>query len=272
MDAKAHLRTLVGTTIHTIGHGRPNRILAIDGTDVIVATGRSPAGQRVAIAEVQAALDMLERTDDLLIDKKVVGYRSAFIGAVLGTLPGAITSTRPRRVRLERRGTTEPGMSDVLPDLIAPNLRVVFTGTAVGAASARAGAYYAGPGNAFWPTLHAIGLTPRRLPPHEYGTLLDFGIGLTDVCKIASGSDREVGRGGFDVPRFLAVLQANRPRIVAFNGKQAARIVLDRQVSYGRQPELLADAAVWVLPSTSAAARGYWDIAPWRQLANDAAT
>ena len=54
-------------------------------------------------------------------------------------------------------------MGNVLPDLIAPNLRIVFTGTAVGSASAHAGAYYAGPGNAFWPTLHAVGLTPRLL-------------------------------------------------------------------------------------------------------------
>lgn len=102
MDARAHLNALVGNTIHTIGQGRPNRIVAVDGADVVVATTQSPNGQRIAIAEVQAAMDMLERTGDLLIDKKIVGYRSAFIGAVLATLPGAIVSTRPRRVRLER--------------------------------------------------------------------------------------------------------------------------------------------------------------------------
>lgn len=102
MDARAHLNTLVGKTIHTVAQGRPNRIVAIDGAQVVVATTQSPNGQRIAIAEVQAAMDMLERTGDLLIDKKIVGYRSAFIGAVLATLPGAIVSTRPRRVRLER--------------------------------------------------------------------------------------------------------------------------------------------------------------------------
>ena len=102
VDARAHLNTLVGKTIHTIGQGRPNRIVAIDGAGVVVATLQSPNGQRIAIAEVQAAMDMLERTRDLLIDKKIVGYRSAFIGAVLATLPGAVVSTRPRRVRLER--------------------------------------------------------------------------------------------------------------------------------------------------------------------------
>jgi TDG/mug DNA glycosylase family protein len=161
-------------------------------------------------------------------------------------------------------------MSNVLPDLVAPNLRILFTGTAVGSASAHARAYYAGPGNAFWPTLHAVGLTPRRLAPNEYRTLLDFGIGLTDVCKVASGSDQEVGGDRFDVPRLLALVEASRPRIVAFNGKRSATVVLGRPVGYGRQPDELADAAVCVLPSTSAAARGYWDISVWQQLAVDA--
>ncbi len=101
VDARAHLNTLVGKTIHTIGQGQQNRILAVDG-EVVVATDQSPSGQRVAIAEVQAALDRLKRTGDLLIDKKIVGYRSALIGAVLATLPGAVGSTRPRRVRLDR--------------------------------------------------------------------------------------------------------------------------------------------------------------------------
>lgn len=163
-------------------------------------------------------------------------------------------------------------MSNVLPDLIAPDLRIVFTGTAVGTASAHARAYYAGPGNAFWPTLHTVGLTPRLLAPSQYRTLLDFGIGLTDVCKVASGSDQEVGGDRFDVPRFLALVETNRPGIVAFNGKRSASVVLERPVGYGRQPESLADAQVWVLPSTSAAARGYWDISIWQQLADCAGT
>ena len=39
-------------------------------------------------------------TGDLLIDVPNVGHRSAFIGAVLRTLPGAEASTGPRRIRL----------------------------------------------------------------------------------------------------------------------------------------------------------------------------
>ncbi len=65
---------------------------------------------------------------------------------------------------------------------------------------ARVGAYYAGPGNYFWPTLHAIGLTPRQLSPTEFPLLLEWGIGLTDACKTALGSDREIPLAVFDAP------------------------------------------------------------------------
>lgn len=103
MDARAHPAGLVGKTIHTIGQEKPNRILAIGGTDVIVATDKSLAGQPVPIAEIQTAIEILERDSDVRLDVKTVGYRSAFIGAVLATLPEAIVSTNPRRVRLARR-------------------------------------------------------------------------------------------------------------------------------------------------------------------------
>jgi TDG/mug DNA glycosylase family protein len=155
----------------------------------------------------------------------------------------------------------------VLPDVIQSGLRVVFCGTAVGGRSARLGAYYAGPGNQFWPILNRIGLTPTRLAPAEYPRLLEYGIGLTDVCKTSSGSDHGVGTDGFDVPRLTALLESHRPCLLAFNGKAAAKAVLGRPVDYGLQPERVAGARVFVLPSTSGAARGAWDEERWRELA-----
>ena len=155
----------------------------------------------------------------------------------------------------------------MLPDVLEPGLDLVLCGTAPGAASARAGAYYAGPGNAFWPTLHAVGLTPVRLLPAEFARLPEFGIGLTDIAKTTSGSDVEVGRAGFDVPRLEAAVAATGAALLAFNGKNAAGAALGRVPGYGPQPETLGDAAVWVLPSTSGAARRFWDLGPWEELA-----
>jgi TDG/mug DNA glycosylase family protein len=156
--------------------------------------------------------------------------------------------------------------ADVLPDLLRPGLRLVFCGTAAGTASAKAKAYYAGPGNAFWETLYATGLTPTLLSPGEFGRLPEFGIGLTDLCKVRHGSDAEVGTVEFDVDGLQARIAAAEPGLLAFNGKNAARGALERAVEFGPQPEQIGGAEVWVLPSTSGAARRFWDSEPWQEL------
>lgn len=157
-------------------------------------------------------------------------------------------------------------MADVLPDILRPGLRLVFCGTAAGTASAKAGAYYAGPGNSFWATLHAVGLTPEQLKPAEFARLTEFGIGLTDICKVRHGSDEEVGTIEFDVAGLEQKIAVAEPANLAFNGKNAARGALERDVVYGLQEERLAGATLWVLPSTSGAARRFWNIEPWREL------
>ncbi len=156
----------------------------------------------------------------------------------------------------------------VLPDVLAPELSVVFCGTAAGRASARVGAYYAGPGNRFWDILFSLDITPDRLRPDEFHRVLEYGIGLTDIAKTASGSDAEIPRGVYDVAGFVEKMQFYMPRAIAFNGKNAAKTYLGRSsVDYGQQPETLAGAVLFVLPSTSGAARGWWDEECWRDVA-----
>lgn len=158
----------------------------------------------------------------------------------------------------------------VLPDVLAPGLEVVFCGTAPGTRSAREGAYYAHPGNYFWRTLFEIGLIPRRLAAPEFRDVLQFGIGLTDVAKHHFGSDSELPRGAFDAMALRRKLARYRPRIVAFTSKNAARAGLalgSRDMAYGEQPVTLAHSRVFVLPSPSGQARGFWNIEPWRRLA-----
>jgi TDG/mug DNA glycosylase family protein len=162
--------------------------------------------------------------------------------------------------------------SDILPDVLRPGLRVVFCGTAAGTASMKAGAYYAGPGNKFWRTLHAIGLTPGLLQPHRFAELLDHGIGLTDLSKTAFGADIELPPGSFDIARFSASIAAAAPKILAFNGVKAARAFLGVKrgpVAYGVWPLAATPGMprIAVLPSTSGAANKTWSIGPWRELA-----
>ena len=158
--------------------------------------------------------------------------------------------------------------SEILPDVLAPDLRVVFCGVAPGRVSAARRAYYAGPGNKFWPMLHRTGLTPRLFALREYPDVLALGIGLTDVCKTAFGADHELARDAFDAAGFLAKMQQFRPRAIAFNGKFAATTALGvKAIAYGRQPELAHGAAMFVLPSPSGRAVRFWDERFWFELA-----
>ena len=161
--------------------------------------------------------------------------------------------------------------SHVLPDVLAPGLRIVFCGTAAGSESARRQAYYAHPQNRFWRTLHEAGLTPRQLAPAEYALAPSFGLGLTDLAKHASGMDRELPAGalGRDAQAALrAKIEAHAPLILAFTSLTAGRRFLSRaDARVGVQPERIGETAIWVLPSPSPTAGWNFDIAPWRALA-----
>ena len=155
----------------------------------------------------------------------------------------------------------------MLPDVLDDNLTVVFCGTAVGKRSAEVSAYYAGPGNKFWRMVHQIGLTPRQLRPDEYPELRSFGVGLTDLVKTKSGSDVDLAKSDFGVQVFEERIRQFGPKILCFNGKKAAKVILARNdVDNGLLPKALGQTKLFVAPSTSGAANGYWDESHWRSL------
>ena len=62
-NARSLLRSLTGQEVSTVT-GRLNRVLRLDGGDVIVATKRSPAGTAVPIQIVQSGLDRLQEAGE----------------------------------------------------------------------------------------------------------------------------------------------------------------------------------------------------------------
>lgn len=156
----------------------------------------------------------------------------------------------------------------MLNDLLAADLKIVFCGTAAGEVSAVRSQYYAGPGNKFWRTLYRIGLTPRLLLPAEYKELLDYGIGLTDVVKGQAGGDAFIDFGRSDREGLRQKVLNFSPAVLAFNGKKAGQIFLGRtKVDYGVQAEQVGGSRIFIAPSTSGAANGYWNVDYWHELA-----
>lgn len=167
-------------------------------------------------------------------------------------------------------GKTQPGY--IIPDLLMPGLRLVFCGSALGFESARQRAYYARPGNKFWPTLHAVGLTPHRFKPTDYAALLDLGIGLTDINKTQFGNDTDLAAQHDDVAGLAAKIEQYQPAILAFTAKRPAQVFLRESFglkappAYGLQERRVGKTRLFVLPSPSGRAGSFWDIGPWQEL------
>jgi len=159
----------------------------------------------------------------------------------------------------------------VLPDLLTPNLKIVFCGTAASDISAREGAYYANPTNYFWRTLHNIDLTPYQLEPKEFPKLLDYRIGLTDIAKLAQGNDAGLKKDDFDRETLREKILKYQPQFLAFTSKKGASEFFQKstgKIHYGLQDAVLGKTRFWVLTSPSGAARGYWDESIWQALAD----
>jgi TDG/mug DNA glycosylase family protein len=146
------------------------------------------------------------------------------------------------------------GVPKPLPDLVAPDLDVLFCGINPSLVSAARGHHFARPGNRFWPALHLAGLTPRRLTPDEDGELLRYGLGVTNLVDRPTRAAAELTRAELRAGSVaLAELVARyRPRVLAVLGITAWRAGFDRPgATAGRQPERIGGADTWVVPNPS---------------------
>jgi TDG/mug DNA glycosylase family protein len=144
--------------------------------------------------------------------------------------------------------------SDV-PDVLAPDLRLVFVGINPGRVSAAARAHFANPRNDFWRLLHAARLTSRLYGPNEQFALLEEGIGVTNAAYRTTPGSGDLRRADFagSEERLFRLARDLRPRVMAFVGKEAYRGVFGVRPELGVQPRILVDAGLFVLPSTSPA-------------------
>jgi TDG/mug DNA glycosylase family protein len=168
-----------------------------------------------------------------------------------GTIPAVPTPPAPRRpTRAELLAAVDREVRDV----IGPGLRVLFCGINPGLYTAYTGHHFAGPGNRFWPTLHAAGFTDRLLHPSEEHLLLPLGYGVTNVVARATATAAELAPEEFVAGgRALArKVRRHRPRVLAVLGVGAYRTGFARpKAALGEQPDRIGDTRVWVLPNPS---------------------
>ncbi len=141
-----------------------------------------------------------------------------------------------------------------VPDILAPNLRVLFCGINPSLYSAAVGHHFARPGNRFWATLHLAGFTDRRLAPTEDDDLLKYGYGVTNIVDRATARADELTRDELIAgwQQLSVKVQQCHPQFLAVLGISAYRTAFHRpKAKLGRQDEALHDAVIWVLPNPS---------------------
>jgi TDG/mug DNA glycosylase family protein len=152
------------------------------------------------------------------------------------------------------RGVRARAARGKVPDVIAPNLRVLFCGINPGLYSARVARHFARPGNRFWKTLHLAGFTDPVWGADEQRRLLDVGCGITNLVARETASADELAAeeliaGGRALTRKV---RRYRPAWVAVLGVTAYRTAFAQpKARVGRQQAQLVNAGLWVLPNPS---------------------
>jgi TDG/mug DNA glycosylase family protein len=142
----------------------------------------------------------------------------------------------------------------VLEDVIAPDLKVLFSGINPGLYSAATGHHFARPGNRFWPALHGGGFTPRLFKPSEQALLPELGLGITNVvARTTARADEltkdELRAGGVQLAAKVAEF---RPEWLAVVGITAYRVAFGApKAKIGPQEDPIGGTRVWVLPNPS---------------------
>lgn len=144
--------------------------------------------------------------------------------------------------------------SKVVPDIIAPDLKVLFCGINPGLYTAATGFHFGRPGNRFWVSLYRSGLTPRLYHPSEQEELLGLGFGITNIVSRTSATAAELSKSeiieGGRVLRQKVVKY--KPAYLAILGIGPYRIAFDdTQATVGKQTKKIGDTQIYLLPNPS---------------------
>ena len=147
-----------------------------------------------------------------------------------------------------------------VPDLVGPDLRLLFVGINPGLWTAATQTHFAHPANRFYPALLLAGIITEPISPSAGMTDADRerlrarGIGITNIVRRATAraselTADELRAGGLEL---VETVRRTRPKVVAVAGITAYRTAFGRpRAVLGRQPEPLSGAELWVVPNPS---------------------
>ncbi|HJQ85898.1 MAG TPA: mismatch-specific DNA-glycosylase [Propionibacteriaceae bacterium] len=147
-----------------------------------------------------------------------------------------------------------------VPDLIGPDLKLLFVGINPGLWTAATRTHFCHPGNRFYPALRRAGIIDRDLDrgkpmtEQDRAYLMQRGIGITNLVNRATAradelSPAELRAGRTRLEEFVTL---HHPLVVAIAGLTAYRAAFGKpRARGGEQADRLSSARVWVVPNPS---------------------
>ncbi len=147
-----------------------------------------------------------------------------------------------------------------MPDLVGPDVRLLFVGINPGLWTAATQTHFAHPGNRFYPALFEAGIieTPIDrgvgMTDDDRSSFTERGLGITNVVHRATAKASELTadelRAGGE--RLRTFVRQHHPVVVAVAGITAYRTAFSRpKATMGEQPELLEGSRLFVVPNPS---------------------
>ena len=147
-----------------------------------------------------------------------------------------------------------------VPDMMPPELRLLFVGINPSLMAAKTGVHFARRGNRFWPALHAAGITEHEIAPYEglspedSAELDERGVGITNIVPLATARADELTPEQITagMARLRTLVDARRPGVVVILGVTAWRLGTgDRKAAMGWQDSPFGDTRVYVAANPS---------------------
>lgn len=158
------------------------------------------------------------------------------------------------------RAELESYIGATVPDLIGPDLRLLFVGINPGLWTAATQTHFAYPGNRFYPALLRAGIIEREIDrgvgmsDEDRNNFLARGLGISNVAHRATAkaselSNDELRDGG---EQLRALVRAKRPAVVAVAGITAYRTAFaEPKAVMGEQAQGFEGTRLWIVPNPS---------------------
>lgn len=183
--------------------------------------------------------------------------------------PSPLEGRRPTKTELADAAEQQLRLDDLLPypddAENAGLLRLLIVGTNPSPWAAAVQAPFARPGNRFWKSLHAGGITPtlvndsNGLAHEDERMIAERGIGLTNIVSRPTSRSSELSREELHAGchRLVQRVRVLQPKVVAFTGITAFRTAFQKPAAIlGRQDttditDWPHNIQLWVVPDPS---------------------